>query len=36
MFSCFLSFSYWVDLVRLLVAMGDKREALYIAIGQLA
>ena len=32
MFSCFLSCSYWVGLVRLLVAVGDKREALSLLV----
>ena len=32
MFSYFLSCSYWVGLVRPLVAVGDKREALSILV----
>ena len=32
MFSCFLSCSYWVGLVRLLVAVGDQREALSLLV----
>ena len=32
MFSCFLSCSYWVGLVQLLVAVGDKKEALSLLV----